>query len=118
MQAHRRAVAAVVDDIASELERLGLWAPVPPAAARFDSGVPFSCDTLDWHQWLQWRLVPRLRALLEARAPLPDSSAILPYVEVCLDATPQEEPRRLLDLIGHLDALITEHADGDPDPGR
>lgn len=115
MNRYRQAVADLVDGIALELDRLGLWAPVPPAAARIESSVPFSYDTLDWHQWLQWRFVPRMRALLDARAPLPDSSAIRPYVESCLDPVDSDAPGRLLGLLGDFDALISDHVETGPD---
>lgn len=107
---HREAVAALVDAVAGELARMGLWEDEPPSAERLASEAPFSHDTLDCHQWLQWQFVPRMRRLLAERQPLPRESAILPYVEGFLEPR-GADPARLLFLIRSFDELITGHAE-------
>ena len=56
----RRAVAEVLMRVRRELERLELWESTPPAKDRLSSDQPFCWDTLGFHQWLQWRFLPRV----------------------------------------------------------
>lgn len=58
-------------------------------------------DTLSAEQWLQWVLVPRMYALLEAQAPMPTRFAITPYFEVAMP-----EALRLLTQLQRLDDLL------------
>jgi uncharacterized protein YqcC (DUF446 family) len=100
------AISAVVDELEAVLKRMERWEERSPDAARLASTLPFSYDKLDFHQWLQWQLIPRMRRILEGNGDLPTRSAIHPYAEEFLrpeDARSAE----LLFLIGHFDALIT-----------
>ena len=100
------AITAVVDELEALLRRMELWEERSPDAKQLASKLPFSYDTLDFHQWLQWQLIPRMRRILEGDGELPARSAIHPYAEECL---PQQDAAaaELLFLIGHFDALIT-----------
>ncbi len=51
-------------------------------------------------------MIPRMRRILDNHEDLPESSAILPYAEECMNAE-GAEGRRLLHLIERFDALIT-----------
>ena len=56
-------------------------------------------------EWLQWILLPRMHALLDANAPLPTRFAITPYFEEALkDKQPNCLP--LLLLLQQLDSLL------------
>lgn len=59
----------------------GLWQGVPPPADAFASQMPFCCDTLSLEQWLQWVLIPRLQALLDAGQDIRLNSDITSYAE-------------------------------------
>ena len=102
----RAAVSEVVGRIARELRRLDLWEAEPPSPRRLRSSQPFSCDTLLFHQWLQWRFLPQMRAILEDDEALPQNSAIHTYAEELLPAR-VADPERLLFLIKTFDELIT-----------
>ncbi|HEX5048575.1 MAG TPA: YqcC family protein, partial [Gammaproteobacteria bacterium] len=54
-----RALGVVVDAMEAALRRMQLWEQQRPDALRLASTQPFSCDTLRFHQWLQWQLIPR-----------------------------------------------------------
>lgn len=94
----------LLDDIQCEMQRLQLWQTQPPAPAAFTSQQPFAIDTLTPHQWLQWIFIPHMRALLDARAPLPKNYALYPYFEEVLQAE-RVDQRRLLIYIKQLDEL-------------
>ena len=77
----RRAVADVVERIAREMRRNDLWEEQAPSDRRMASTQPFCCDTLHFHQWLQWQFLPRMNDILDQEKALPENSAILPYAE-------------------------------------
>ena len=72
-------------DLLFELEEIlkaaGLWSAVMPSQDALASQQPFACDTLDFEQWLQFILIPRLRALLKSKT-LPPPMQIHPMAEV------------------------------------
>jgi uncharacterized protein YqcC (DUF446 family) len=107
----QRALSVVVDALESTLRRMHLWEPLRPDAVRLASTQPFSFDTLRFHQWLQWQLIPRMRQILDRGGVLPTASAIHPYAEECV-AELGENPAELLFLIGHFDALIRGESHG------
>ena len=65
----------------AELRRIDLWQAVPPPDEALDSVMPFAVDTLTFPQWLQFIFLVRMRALVEAGAPLPVISGIAPMAE-------------------------------------
>lgn len=86
-----------------------LWQSTPPADSAFSSDQPFCMDTLEPHEWLQWVLLPRMHALIDARHPLPQALAVAPYYDIALQAScPQREA--LLAALVALDALFSEDA--------
>ena len=94
-------VRQILEDIEQVMRDDKLWHATPPEADAFESKEPFSVDTMSAEQWLQWVLVPRMYALLEAQAPLPTRFAITPYFEVAMP-----EALRLLTQLQRLDDLL------------
>lgn len=94
-------VRQILHDIEQAMRQLDLWSEVPPEAEAFESVEPFSVDTMNAEQWLQWVLVPRMFALLAAEANLPTRFAITPYFEVALP-----DASRLLAELQRLDDLL------------
>lgn len=82
-----------------------LWQGCAPNAKAFESTQPFCLDTMQPHEWLQWVLIPRMHALLDAQHPLPVDFALAPYYEMALDAAHiGRDP--LLKALQDLDALF------------
>ena len=77
-----------LDALEAGLRQCGLWAEMPPAPSALDSRLPFCCDTMSLQEWLQWLLLPRLRALVEAQGVLPARSNIVPYAEMVWPVEP------------------------------
>jgi uncharacterized protein YqcC (DUF446 family) len=94
-------VLQILEDIEQVMRDDKLWHATPPEAEAFESKEPFSVDTMSAEQWLQWVLVPRMYALLEAQTPLPTRFAITPYFEVAMP-----EALRLLTQLQRLDDLL------------
>lgn len=72
---------ALLQAIAAELRSLRLWTDAQPSAAALASQAPFCCDTMPLEQWLQFVLLPRMQALIDARAVLPAQISICPIAE-------------------------------------
>lgn len=87
------------------MRELGLWQTVPPEAEAFNSTEPFCLDSMKAEQWLQWVLIPRIRALLERDAALPTRFAITPYFEEALALDPTDA-QPLLQALQQLDDLL------------
>jgi uncharacterized protein YqcC (DUF446 family) len=75
------AVAEVLLDLECELRRAHLWQDQSPSAEALASDQPFALDTLEFHQWLQFILLPRMHQLVEQRLPLPTACALSPMAE-------------------------------------
>lgn len=91
--------------IEQSMRDLALWQLTPPQAEAFASTEPFCIDSMQAEEWLQWVLLPRMHALLDANAPLPTRFAITPYFEEALkDKQPNCLP--LLLLLQQLDSLL------------
>ncbi|CAJ0999480.1 putative protein YqcC [Sodalis praecaptivus] len=88
-------------DIEQAMRDAEIWQPQPPARAAFDSVEPFCIDTMEAQQWLQWILLPRMHALLDRDAPLPQRFALAPYFEEALP-----EAQALLQQLRRLDSLL------------
>ena len=76
--------------IERELRVQGWWDEVPPSTEALSSVEPFSVDTLDFHQWLQWIFLIRMKQILEQDLPLPNASGILEMAEMVYADRPQE----------------------------
>ena len=96
--------------IETEMRRIDLWESVPPPAEALGSTAPFCYDTLFFHQWLQWVLLARMKALLEDDAGWPARSDISPLAEQALGEQ-AANTSALLRLIQRLDVLINRGRD-------
>ncbi|KQZ80950.1 YqcC family protein [Pseudomonas sp. Root562] len=94
--------------IERELRIQGWWDDARPSAEALSSVEPFSVDTLDFEQWLQWIFLPRMKAILEQDLPLPNASGIQEMAEmVFAGRNVQGRDRQLQVLLKEFDQLIT-----------
>jgi len=75
-------LGSLLIDIECELRRGGFWQQESPSAEALASIEPFAVDTLDFHQWLQFIFLPRMRELIETRDALPSQSNITAMAEI------------------------------------
>lgn len=100
-------VRCSLQEIEQAMRQLAWWQEMPPAAEAFASIEPFCVDSMLAEEWLQWVLLPRMNALLDADAPLPTRFAITPYFEQAWqDKQPECLP--LLVLLQRLDNLLNK----------
>lgn len=102
----RDELSLLLASLEQELRSQGRWDGAPPAAAALCSSVPFAADTLNFDQWLQWIMLPRMRDLLEHRSPLPTDCAVQPMAEAVYG---QQDPActRIVLILGEIDALLS-----------
>ena len=73
------------------------------------STMPFMYDTLKVEEWLQWVFVPRLHALLDAQAPLPNSCSVQPLAEhEWTHRFPHGKHASALQLLAEIDATLSK----------
>lgn len=77
----RPSLRPLLHALEAALRDAGLWQEQPPTPQALASGLPFMVDTLRIEQWLQWILLPRLHALLDAQAPLPGACSVHPLAQ-------------------------------------
>nr|WP_281419198.1 YqcC family protein [Marinobacterium ramblicola] len=94
-------------EIEREMRALDLWSQTMPDAQSLMSQQPFCIDTLEFHKWIQWLLLPRLQHLVLAQLPLPESCAVAPMAEEVFKAM-EENTEHLLELLVQLDQAVTD----------
>ncbi|MDF7667478.1 YqcC family protein [Orbaceae bacterium ESL0727] len=99
-------ITAQLDAIQQEMQKIALWQSLPPPADAFLSEQPFAIDTLAAQEWLQWIFIPRMRALIDAKAELPRHFSLHPYFSEALKEA--ENVADLLALIKQLDDFAAE----------
>ena len=93
--------------IERELRTQGWWDEIQPSAEALSSVEPFSVDTLDFEQWLQWIFLPRMKMILEQDLPLPNASGIQEMAEMVFASRDmQGRDRQLQVLLKEFDQLI------------
>lgn len=95
--------AELLGQIEHVMQQQALWQASPPKPEALASSAPFCCDTLSFPQWLQFILLPRMRALIDAHRPLPTAVAIAPMAEETLAA----EHQALIRLLEAFDQLLS-----------
>ena len=105
MNQYRR-VSLILEKLELELRQLALWQLESPSAEALASTLPFCVDTLEFHQWLQFVLLVRLRQMLLLQMPLPRQIALYSMAtEVYKQSRQTYEP--LLACLAELDEALT-----------
>ncbi len=104
-------MADILLGLEKELRRRSLWQSSPPPPHLLLSDKPFCIDTLEFHQWLQFIFIERMKTIVETQALLPQASGIAVMAEeVYKDDL--VAMRELLNLLALFDQLIeTYHAE-------
>jgi uncharacterized protein YqcC (DUF446 family) len=84
------AVRAAIDAIEAELRRLGWWQETALTPEQMAFSSPFGMDTMGFSQWLQFVLVPSVRARLAAGGPWPKSSGLAAHATREWDGAPMD----------------------------
>ncbi len=74
---------AAIIQLSQVLKETQMWSETRPSEVALASTEPFALDHLAPEEWLQWIFIPKFKALLDAKSPLP-AMAITPYLEEAL----------------------------------
>ncbi len=74
-------LACALEQLEAEMRQCELWQSEPPSVEALKSVEPFSVDTLEAHEWLQWVFLPTMLHLLNAQKPIPRGFELSPYFE-------------------------------------
>lgn len=97
-----------LERLEATLSSVDLWKTPQPEAAAFESQEPFCVDTMELPQWLRYVFIPRLRALVDARATLPASCQVAPAVEVYLQQSKPSTRALTVEAVANIDRIVTE----------
>ncbi|MCI5576140.1 MAG: YqcC family protein [Succinivibrio sp.] len=77
------AIKSSLQQIEQELIALGLWSygKNRPNDKAFLSTTPFFMDTMEFHQWLEFVLIPKITVLLETQEQLPANVQIHTFAQ-------------------------------------
>ncbi|TCK07374.1 YqcC family protein [Marinobacterium mangrovicola] len=103
----RQQILTLLLEVEREMRALELWSDTMPSAEALMSQQPFCVDTLDFHQWVQWLLLPRMEQIIVEQMPLPASCDIAPMAEEAFKQI-DAETDQLIKLIADLDKAVTE----------
>jgi len=107
----RDQLSLLLQSLERELRVQGRWDSEAPSPAALRSTEPFAVDTLNFDQWLQWILLPRMHELLARQLPLPGNCAIQPMAEEVY-AEDGVSGMRIITIVAEIDTLLTEHQGG------
>ena len=101
-----RQTQAKLTQLTQALQEANLWSEQAPSLDAMASTAPFACDLMPLEQWLQFVLLPKMRNLIDAAAPLPTQIAIAPMAEHVWLNMPLR--RNLISVLNELDMLLHE----------
>ncbi len=102
----RETIRHLLVELETQLKSHHLWQAAPPEAQAFDSTLPFCADTMAPHQWMQWVFIPRMLALLDAGAAMPQACAITPLAEAFY--TDAQDVQVLLVTLRKIDQVVAD----------
>jgi|AntRauTorckE6833_2_1112554.scaffolds.fasta_scaffold16868_2 uncharacterized protein YqcC (DUF446 family) len=105
MRARKKLIFKLITLLEIRLQQSGHWQVASPEPEAFDSQEPFCVDAMSLQQWLKFVFVPRMQALLDSPAPLPNQCSITPQVEMQLETASLEQ---ITEVTQAIDLLITE----------
>ena len=106
----REDLGQLLQTLERELRAQGRWDDTPPPPAALRSTQPFAVDFLNFDQWLQWFLLPKLQSLVTQQRPLPTRCAIQPMAEEVYGAT-DPGGSRITRIVAEIDLLLTGSQD-------
>ncbi|MGY0219787.1 YqcC family protein [Endozoicomonadaceae bacterium StTr2] len=105
-ETRKLAVTKSLQQLEQALKQRNLWEGVPPSPEAMSSTTPFCVDTMTFTQWLQWIFLPRMQALLDAGAPLPQGCDMTPYAEESFKLQVMDDSAGLLKAVKGVDESL------------
>lgn len=71
----------LLTQLRKQLQELNLWEGTSPSPELLKSTEPFAVDTLEFHQWLQFIMIPEFEHRIQNKVALPKGFAVSPMAE-------------------------------------
>ncbi|WP_249977670.1 YqcC family protein [Vreelandella olivaria] len=110
MSVHQQLQTALLE-LEASMKAANLWRMPTPEVEAFASQQPFCIDTMSLPQWVRFVFIARLKALIDAKAPLPAKCDVAPAMAAYL----QQEKVRASDqvlvvrAVEKVDQLVTDN---------
>jgi len=98
-------LSSTLEQLKEELVSQSLWLYEEPDETKFRSTAPFCCDTMDFHEWLQFVFIPKMNYMIENEMTLPSKLAIAPMGEVVYRNELQKR-EKLIKILQKIDSLF------------
>jgi uncharacterized protein YqcC (DUF446 family) len=98
-----RAVLAKLEQIETEMKRVGLWQEHPLQAEQYDFNAAFAGDTMSFSQWLQFIFIPSVKRAA-AHEDFPSQSQV--GIKAVREFDGMEVASRLIQLLSEFDGLF------------
>jgi uncharacterized protein YqcC (DUF446 family) len=83
MESKKLFILSKLTELEDELRNLELWTRETLTEEQLRSSAPFGCDVMDFHEWLQHMMIPRLKQIIEKGEKVPfkmDTASMAEYV--------------------------------------
>jgi uncharacterized protein YqcC (DUF446 family) len=97
-------LASKAEDVENELRRLNRWQDLPLSPDKFEDMGAFGSNTMNFEQWIQFVLVPRIGHIVLNKGELPMDSMLATYAIRVFDGDP--DASNLIALLGEIDELV------------
>ena len=94
-----------LEQLRDELIAETLWLEEELDENKYNSTAPFCCDTMAFHEWLQFVFLPKMQYMIDNNLELPSSLAIAPMGEVEYRAELKER-ENLIKILNEIDSLF------------
>ena len=94
-----------LEQLRDELIAETLWLEEELDENKYNSTAPFCCDTMAFHEWLQFVFLPKMQYMIDNNLELPSSLAIAPMGEVEYRAELKER-ENLIKILNKIDSLF------------
>jgi uncharacterized protein YqcC (DUF446 family) len=98
-----RAVLSKLEQIETEMKRVGLWQEQPLQAEQYDFNAAFAGDTMSFAQWLQFIFVPSVKRAA-ANENFPSQSQV--GIKAVREFDGMQAASRLIQLLSEFDGLF------------
>jgi uncharacterized protein YqcC (DUF446 family) len=93
-----------IQDIEAELKCIIRWSAIPPAAEKFIDMGAFGSKKMPFEQWLQFVLIPKVKAIINSAGSFPSSSSVSAFAYRTFDGDAETEA--LCNLLAEFDVLF------------
>jgi uncharacterized protein YqcC (DUF446 family) len=102
----RGVVKQRIDEIETEMKRIGFWRDKPLEPEAYDFHRAFALDTMPFSYWLQFIFIPRVNQIIDSGAQFPKASQV--GAQAVREFDGDDEASDLVQMLCDFDRLIQQ----------